>query len=235
MQSHSTEILICHSYEAFKVAMGCNGPIFSLPLILEPLVADGWVTHTWKFLRVYDVYVTDNIPDFKPPRENDCLLIPTFAKNGFSGNNLRLLNQCRLYLQVLWLSEISTGDGTMIKLQAIKSPFQIHCHRSILFPNQELPSLDAWRCWERALSGLCLPNGRRLRLPLGAWINRNSVMWWYDTATQRLYQRLPRIIQEYQIARPSRTRSSGKKFHSFRRSRTFPQVSPPRQGLMLKK
>jgi hypothetical protein len=37
-------------------------------------------------------------------------------------------------------------------------------------------------------------------------------MWWYDTSTQRLYQRLPRIIREYQIARPSRTRSSGKKF-----------------------
>jgi hypothetical protein len=49
------------------------------------------------------------------------------------------------------------------------------CHCTIIFPNQALPSLDAWRCFERALSGLCFPNGRRLKEPPGPWINSTSV------------------------------------------------------------
>jgi hypothetical protein len=225
-RTHSTGILIRHSCEAFKVAMGCKGFIFSLPMILEPLATPSWVTHTWKFLHEYKISINDDLPDFTPPRENDSLLIPLFVKNGYSGKELCYLNQCRLYLQVTWLSELATGDGTKLEVHATKPPYQITCWRSILYPNQGPPSTDAWKTWTRALSDLCHPHGLCLKQKLGAWVSPSSIMWWFDQTTSRLYQRKDNSIREFAIDRPNRTRSSISKFAFIGTADTIPPSMP---------
>jgi hypothetical protein len=192
--------------------MGCNGPIFSLPLILEPIATNGWVTHTWKFLQEYQIVIKDDLPDFIPLRHNDSLLIPLFVKNGFSGQELRFLHQCRLYLQVSWLSELTIGDGTKLETNSVKHPYQISCRRSVSYPNQGPPPNDAWKTWTRALSDLCLPNTLILKHKLGPWVSRSSGMWWFDQSMQRLYRQGEDAIREFCLTRPMRTRSSTTSF-----------------------
>jgi hypothetical protein len=137
--SHSTGILIKHSCEAFKVNLGCNGRIFSLRLTLEPLATEGWIKHTWRFLQEHSITIQDDIPDFAPIREGDSLLIPLFSKLGNAGKELQLLNQCRLFLRVLWLSDISTGSGTNIETHAVKHPIRSTVIAALYFLIKEPP------------------------------------------------------------------------------------------------
>jgi hypothetical protein len=122
-RNHSTGLLLRHSCESFKLEMGCNGSIFSIPSNLACLATPSWVSETWKFVQQFHIRIEDDIPDFHPPREADRLLIPTFASMGFAPEQLVWLNQCRLYLRVSWLSELCTADGLKIELRALKKPF----------------------------------------------------------------------------------------------------------------
>jgi hypothetical protein len=114
-RKHSTAILLRHSCEHFKVQMGCNGYIFSIPLSLDVLATSGWVFHTWKFVQEVGIQIRDDIKDFVPPRANDKLLVPLFGLLGFRGQELLHLNMCRLFLRVLWLSELTMADGLSLE------------------------------------------------------------------------------------------------------------------------
>lgn len=54
------------------------------------------------------------VPRFKPNWEKDRNLMKSFANSGFQGLQLAAVNMCRLYLQVIYLSDITTGDGQYI-------------------------------------------------------------------------------------------------------------------------
>jgi hypothetical protein len=96
-RKHSTGLLLRHSCEAFKLKMGCSGSIFSFPHSLSCLATPSWVSSTWHFAKQFNIQIIDNLPEFKPPRAADRLLIPMFAGLGFASEQLVWLNQCRLY------------------------------------------------------------------------------------------------------------------------------------------
>jgi hypothetical protein len=95
------------------------------PWSLAPLAADSWIKSTWQFVQEYGIEIQDDIEEFWPLRDFDQLLIPTFYRLGYRGSDLVRLNQCRLFLQVTWLSEIVTGDGKSIELHAIEPPYAL--------------------------------------------------------------------------------------------------------------
>jgi hypothetical protein len=136
--------------------MGCNGYIFSIPLSLDVLATRGWVSHTWKFVQQeVGIQIRDDIQDFVPPRVNDKLLVPLFGLLGFRGQELLHLNMCRLFLQVLWLSELTTADGLLLERHAVQSPFSISCRRQCNFPKQGQLPKESWATWLQALQSLC--------------------------------------------------------------------------------
>lgn len=121
-RKHSTGLLLRHSCEVFKLKMGCSGSIFSLPSCLACLAMPSWVSSTWHFAKQFNIQINNNLPEFKPPRAADRLLIPVFAGLGFASDQLVWLNQCRLYLRVSWLSELCTADGTKIESRVLTKP-----------------------------------------------------------------------------------------------------------------
>jgi hypothetical protein len=103
------------------------------------MATESWIKSMWHFVHEYGISIQDDLPDFQPLRENDQLLIPTFVCLGFRGQDLKKLNQCRLFLKVTWLSKVVTGDGKTIKRSAIAAPFALHTKEQYLYPLQTCP------------------------------------------------------------------------------------------------
>ena len=64
--------------------------------------------------------LADDIPDFPLLRSGDELLMQSFLRAGYAGKELKRLNECRLYLQVLYVSEVLTGCGSKLDIQAVR-------------------------------------------------------------------------------------------------------------------
>ncbi len=65
-------------------------------------------------MAAYQIRIEDISPDFLMSRANDQLLVPLFHEKGIRDAQLRRHNPCRLFLQVLTISDITTGCGTKI-------------------------------------------------------------------------------------------------------------------------
>ncbi len=75
---------------------------------------------TWEFAHTGQIWIEDPLPDFTLQRINNQHLTEIFIKAGVTGKLLRRLNQCRLYLQVTRLADITTGDGLEVTKRAQK-------------------------------------------------------------------------------------------------------------------
>jgi hypothetical protein len=62
----------------------------------------------------HQIRIEDTSPDFPLSRANDQLLRPLIHATGIRGHELFRVNLCRLYMQVLTISDITTGCGNKI-------------------------------------------------------------------------------------------------------------------------
>jgi hypothetical protein len=107
-----TRQLIRASVEQLKLEIGCNGPTLSLPYEdFAKLATNCWIRQTWQFMDAHHIRIEDTCPDFLLSRANDQLLIPLLHEQGIRDNQIHRLNLCRLFLQGLTISDITTGCG----------------------------------------------------------------------------------------------------------------------------
>jgi hypothetical protein len=201
---HPTACLLRHSAEAMRTTLGCNGKLFQIPWQVSVLLEDSWLKSTWEFVHTYGISIEDDIPELQAWREYDVLLIPTFLKMGYAGQELRLVNMCRLFYHVSWLSEICSGDGLRI-IRCYMDDSGIPTDSEVRYPQQIRPPQLAWKVWKRALSRLCDAN-QTLHRPLGDWVRRSK--WSYDPISERLFSKQGESAVEYQALRTRRSRNS---------------------------
>jgi hypothetical protein len=211
-KQHSTGLLLRHTCEALKIELGTNGFLLSNPWELSILATDSWIKSTWEFAIKTGITIQDDLLDFRPIRFHDQLLIPLFCKLGFHGSSLRLLNQCRLFLRVSWLSEIVTADGRQIEKSVLEGPYALSIQVQFLYPAQTLPPESSWRVWRDALSRLCADRNVLLK-PLGPYLCDDWIRWWSDEASNRLYQRnMNNTFDVFRKTIGKRTRSEQAKY-----------------------
>jgi hypothetical protein len=99
-----------------EVGMGTNIHLIDSH-ILSILATDSLVKSTCIFFLKHQLELRHDIA-MLPLRQGDLILMESFAKFSPSVEELRSLNKCQLYLQVCFLSEISTGDRLAISEDA---------------------------------------------------------------------------------------------------------------------
>ena len=105
-------------------------------------------------------------------RVHDCHIMDKFSEClPYGRHRLRLLNFCRLHLQVSCLSELTNTAGTHLIPKFwcgdVSKRQSSSTHR---YPNQASPSAKAWSLWRSAIrTAFCHPRSTRLKEPLGAW------------------------------------------------------------------
>jgi hypothetical protein len=96
------------------------------------------------------------------------------------------LNRCRVYLQVLFLSNITTADGKYLE-HFIFDPGGATKRSRYTFP-REKPSKQDWDRWINFWHEHTTTGGK-LKSPLGGWINPTHRIWhwYYNTEREELY------------------------------------------------
>jgi hypothetical protein len=91
-------------------------------------------------------------------------------KLNLSGSEIRYVNYCRLFLEVISLADISDEQGSYIVAEAW---VRLKAHKLSVGNReqciQQLLSPPSWTAWKRVLQSFTHPNRRHLKTQLGAW------------------------------------------------------------------
>jgi hypothetical protein len=152
-----------------------------------------------------------------------------FFKQHIPVAHMRILNRCRLYLQVITLSDISTADGHTI-LPEIKQGIWLEQRKSnLLWPTQCNPPQANWEIWRHYLRQF--EEKGKLSQPLGNWVDQPHQTWHHfiDTATGWVYESSPTIIHGYPPLSRHRVLRSGHWYDSSnqRICQSIPEHSRP--------
>ncbi len=130
----------------------------------------------WKFMN--KAHLTIQVQQAfmpKPPQQHDISIMDFFVQQNTHCSDLRVINRCRIYLQVLFLSDICSADGKSILSECCRGQRPLDRHSSLNWPIQPRPPNSAWKTWQTALATLHT-NGT-LHTPLGAWASPTHQEW----------------------------------------------------------
>ena len=141
---------ICVGLEAIQMRIGSTViPFNSDYKALSPLIPTSWYTSLWKFCDDLQVKFNGWSSDVPSYREGDSEIMLEFAKRGYSIDEMRVLNRCRIYLQVFTVVDITGCEGTHIShtyLNGRRDPYRVSSYN---WPNQSKPYLQSWTKWQK--------------------------------------------------------------------------------------
>ena len=176
--------------EQLMVNIGYGSDLFSAPYAtLGKLMPYTWMTHLWEFLDRRGLQLKHDI-ELVLLRHHDCFIMRKAVEAKFTFSQLDAINRCRIYLQVMTLAEIASADGESITEKAWVGTYDLTAVSSYKWPRQPKPPSRDWGVWRNALTVCFLATGRRLRRPLGKWLQNDAQWEWFSAPDERrLYQR----------------------------------------------
>jgi len=72
--------------------VGLTGQIFKEPLILQDLIMETWMKHTWLATRQADIHLVIDILDFPLHWQGDKEIVHTFLQHGYKQPQLGALH-----------------------------------------------------------------------------------------------------------------------------------------------
>ena len=168
-----TSTLLRVAVSWMQLSLGTGESFLSDVHTPHPHCESKWLASLRKFLASINGTIELD-EDFVPPlqRENDTYLMDAVLDSGkFKDAQITAINYCRLYLQVVTLSDISTADGTSLDMHKRDGHWSLLSSRTTLnWINQERPPEKAWGTWRRACDLWATRNGK-LKRPLGCWLH----------------------------------------------------------------
>jgi hypothetical protein len=152
-------LFISHGYLQILIGVSKNFPNTSYKKHCH-LACPSWFTSVWLFLS--NLQITIFIKQvWLPPTLTtaDVNLMDYFKSIGSSPKLLVSLNRCRVYLQLLLLSDMVSADGHNLVHHILQGQKLADKRSSLQWPKQHNPSKADWGAWERALLSLA-PNGK---------------------------------------------------------------------------
>lgn len=212
--------------------------------IFHKLATKTWIKNTWEYIHAHDMVVEDDVPTLQLQRVNDQFLMQAFSDHGFTGTDLARLNETRMFLQVITLADISSGDGRHILIPSCAGVLNtLHPSESIQWPRSAKPTQEDKRRWSQAVRAVFTRNpsstSRRLRDPLGAWLAPlRDQIWSYSPSSQQVFKKQQNGWQIYRATsmRPSRHQAC-RLFRPTQRTQSIPcdamptRVYSDRQGI----
>jgi hypothetical protein len=163
-----------------QLLVGSNINFFHLPYTKYAKgIKSSWLTSLWdcvskvKFtLRLKNSWT----PDIQ--RINDVMLMDYFITLKYKPKTLQVLNRCRIYLQVLSLSDITSADGKEIIPQVLIGDKLSDRKSNLEWPTQQKHPKNNWIIWASALNHIHTRN--RLKNKLTTWLSEPHQSWfWY--------------------------------------------------------
>ena len=219
--------LLLMELEAASVELGVDGNMFDLSYDRwEYLLTDCWLKSTWKFCSDHSIVLRGNYDPPTPQRIHDYSImrkLVTEYREMFTKGELRTINRCRLYLQVMFISDIVSGEGkhvTLKYLHGIKDSFR---RSRWVWPLQLRPTGREWKVWQKAVQLIVtsrVSGGRRLSSPIGAWTqpSHQQFSWFYSPSVSAVFRKCGNSWRRYD--KSDRSRTTLDRVHFLRGTRT---------------
>jgi len=130
-------------------------------------------------------------------RQHDRHIMDAVLTSGqFNPRAIRLINYCRLRLQVSTVADITNANGTHLdRAKLFGTPTLLSSTTKLHHVNQGEPSAEAWRFWRRACNLFSDQHGK-LQCPLGPWLYPSDKLRmqhaaYYSQDESTLYVRSP--------------------------------------------
>jgi len=179
-------LLYRSSTELLLLELGCSSDYLT-PSLIALLSTTAFVKDTWQFLPSHHIVLHHDIC-FPLSRQHDQLIMEAFISLNLPLDDLKACNHCRIYLRALYLSNIITGDGMYVDESAWNGTPYIPPHKLKSWPHYGKPDRSSWEKWRKWVKIAFLGRGRRLRNPLGNWLQRDDNWPWYTSDDGCLYQ-----------------------------------------------
>jgi hypothetical protein len=216
--------LLRTSMDELQLELGLQHSLFSYSYSDYGAIATkSWMTSTWQFLSESNITLID--PFSKPSLASsaDCFLMERFSDHGYKGAELRHLNDCRMHLHALRLSDICTADGRYLTNNAME--VQLDPHRSTPFswPHTRRPSFANRSLWRAAIAKVFLrsTDTQVLCTPLGPLTDMADTWLWLSPSEERLFFPFGSIWTFYQVT-SRRSRSINRQYSRGRLVQTLP-------------
>ncbi len=170
----SSLILIDISY--IQLLVGSTTLFFNLPLPYSTTADGGWLISIWQFITPLKLQLC--IPDAEVPaipHLHDMAIMDYFTTLQLRPAVFQTLNCCRVYSQVIFISDVSSPDGTHILSKYLAGNRAPDRNSGYNWPQQPRPHNIAWIQWRSHLQ--CLQSNGRLIHPLGKWITSTHQRW----------------------------------------------------------
>jgi hypothetical protein len=141
------------------------------------LATNSLIKSTWSFLYEHKIIIDHNIT---VPKNTiyDNPIMAQFIQVPVTLEEISALNQCRLYLQAYFISDLATASGETLSHHAWEGTRRIfgktnHCK----WPEQGNPSKASWDIWRKFVKSTLLARGLRLKKGLGLWLRKDLDIW----------------------------------------------------------
>ena len=196
--------LIRATTETLRLELGTDHYPLDLPYHRwGHLATPTWLTFTWQGLSEQGLRVTDTTASPTSPRRNDIPIMDFLVTKIQDKSTLSVLNHCRLFLHLFWLSDLVSADGELLDPSLIKGKPSFSQSSLCNWPRQGPPTATAWSLWHRLLRTHVCQITRspalRLQSPLGPFLlhwlhpahhhSRWLSLW--DPESDRIYIRPP--------------------------------------------
>jgi hypothetical protein len=170
---------------SLQIQSGLIKPIFHSPKSHATWCEKGWIRKCWEILQ--DHKIVFNCPSQVCPkllRIRDAIIMEVFTKsNKFKPWQMRILNRCRIYMNVITISDIATACGTAINWTRWRkeNPAPVE-YSPYKFPIQPKPDDTQMKVWISAIRKCIIISrkDKRLKIPLGDWTGRPRQRFeWY--------------------------------------------------------
>jgi hypothetical protein len=172
--------LIRISLSHLQIHIGSVTPVLRLAFApYAKWIDNSWLTSICKHATLLSIEI--EIGDQWIPtgsRVHDAMIMDMVLQYNFSPNSLRQINMCRLYLQVLAISDIVSADGFSLLPMAVKGERDSHRVGKLHWLQQQCPPDAVWAPWNLFLYHVSTRG--RLHQSLGDWIVTPHQQWeWY--------------------------------------------------------
>jgi hypothetical protein len=224
--SSLTGHLMHTSFQYLQLELGHSNNVFQLNFPRWGFLAThGYLKKCWEFCHRFAIEFQPEVKIIPPRREFDQTIM--FIISQFcSGQLLKEMNRCRIRLQLMWVSDLATGDGTTIREDIRKGIKDTNNKSNYLWLQQGDLHPTVWKEWDRILRellGFPQSKGRiQLRNKLGRWLDRDYCDWFICKDSDRLYQKSTSKV--FACIHKSKTRS-GSKYMLINSEEPIPETS----------
>ena len=183
--------------EQLRFELGHPGHITDVaPDTMSKCATKSLVKSLWSFCYQYNIGLKDTFPQLQLSREEDEFIMPLFVKGGFTPEELKVLNECRMFLHAITLADITVADGRTLHPQSYEGVRRESRLHEYDWPRQPpMLSTTHWNLWKRALHETILvwyatSTNLRLQQPLGRFLKPppRCWRWFYRVSTDTVYE-----------------------------------------------